>query len=77
MDLAENYRKIPKTVVMRELTEMRLKSWQRELDLTTKGAITKYYFPVVDERLKMNIKCTQNLKTLITVHENIGPTSTD
>ena len=61
MDLAESYKKIPKSVVMSELTEMSIQTWQRQWDQTTKGAITKDYFPVVNERLKMNIKCTPNL----------------
>jgi hypothetical protein len=71
MDLAENYKKVPKSVVMSELTEMSIQTWQRQWDQTTKGAITKEYFPVVNERLKMNIKCTPNLTTIITGHGNI------
>jgi len=67
MDLAENYKKIPKSVVMSELTEMSIQTWQRQWDQTTKGAITEY-FPIVNERLKMNIKCTPNLTTTITGH---------
>jgi len=69
IDLAENYKKIPKSVVMSELTEMSIKTWQRQWD-KTKGAITKEYFPVVNERLKMDIKSTPNLTTLITGHGN-------
>jgi len=69
MDLAENYKKIPKSVVMSELTEMSIQTWQRQWVQTTKGAITKGYFP--------NIKCTPNLTTIITVTETYGPTSTD
>ena len=64
MDLAENYKKIPKSVVMSELTEMSVKTWQRQWDQTTKGTITKEYFSVVNERLKMNIKSTPNVTTL-------------
>ena len=65
MDLAENYKKIPKIVVMSELTEMSIKTWQRQWYQTTKGAITKEYFPIVNERLKMNIKSKPNLTTLL------------
>jgi len=71
MDLAENYKKIPKSVVMSELTKMSIKTWQWQWNQTTKGAITKEYFPVVNERLKINIKCTPNLTTIITGHGNI------
>ena len=49
MDLAENYKKIPKRVVMSDLTEMSIQTWQRQWEQTTKGAITKEYFPVVNE----------------------------
>jgi hypothetical protein len=71
MNLAENYKKVPKSVLTRELTEMSIKTWQQQWDLTTKGAITKEYFPVVNERLKMNTKSTPNLTTIITGHGNI------
>jgi hypothetical protein len=65
IDLAENYKKVPKSVVMSELTEMSIKTWQQQWDLTTKGAITKEYFPVGNKRIKMNIKSAPNLTTII------------
>ena len=45
--------------------------WQREWDKTTKGAITKEYFPVVTERLKMKISISQNSTTMVTGHGKI------
>ena len=51
MDLAENYRKIPKSAEIRELTERSIKTWQRQWDQTIKGAVTEEYFPMVKERL--------------------------
>jgi hypothetical protein len=71
MDLAEYYKKVSKSVVMNELTELSIKALQQQWDLTTKGAITKEYFLVINERLKMNIKNTQNLTTMVTGHGNI------
>jgi hypothetical protein len=62
---------VPKSVVRSKLTEMSIKEWQQQWDLTTKGAITKEYFPVVKERLKMSIKSTPNLTTMFTGHGNI------
>jgi hypothetical protein len=44
---------------------------QREWDLTTKGEITKEYFPIVANRLSMNINITPNLPTTVTGHGNI------
>jgi hypothetical protein len=37
---------------MIELTEIGIKAWQRQWAQTTKGAITKEYSAVVNERLK-------------------------
>ena len=71
MDLAENCKRVPKSVVLSELTEMSIKTWQRQWDHTTKVAVTKEYFLVINEGLKINIKCTPNLTTIITGHGNI------
>ena len=38
-----------------------------------KGEIIKEYFPVVADRLSMNINITTNLTTIITGHGNIRP----
>jgi hypothetical protein len=56
---------------MSELSEISVEKWQWEWDLTTKGAITKEYFPVVADRLSMNINITPNLTTIITGHGKI------
>jgi hypothetical protein len=71
-DLIESYMKVPKSVVMSELSEISVETWQREWDLTTKGAITKEYFSVVADRLNMNINITPNLTTIVTGHGNIS-----
>jgi hypothetical protein len=52
-DITECYRKVPKSVVTSELGSKSVEKWQMEWDQTTKGKITKEYFPVVAERLKM------------------------
>jgi hypothetical protein len=70
-DLIESYKKVPKSVVMSELSEISFEMWQREWDLTTKGENTKEYFPVVTDRLSMNINITPKLTTIITGHGNI------
>ena len=63
--LIEGYKKVPKNVVMSELSKISVETWQREWDLTTKGVITKEYFPVVADRLSMNINITPNLTTIV------------
>jgi hypothetical protein len=61
-DLIENYRKVPKSVVQSELSGISVAKWQRKWDQTTKGAITREYFPVVADGLKMKINITPNLQ---------------
>ena len=70
-DITECYHKVPKSVVKSELEATSVAKWQRERDLTTKGQITKAYFPVVAQRLDMKINLTQNFTTMVTGHENI------
>jgi len=53
-DLIDSYKKVTKSVEMSELSEISVETWQREWDPTTKGAITKEYFPVVADRLSIN-----------------------
>ena len=50
-DITESYNKVPRSVMKSELNAISLASWQREWDQTTKGQITKAYFPTVTERL--------------------------
>ena len=66
--LPEDYKMIPKSVILRELKEESVKKWQNNWTLTTKGRITKEYFPNVEERLKMKIHLTQNLTAITTGH---------
>jgi hypothetical protein len=44
-DITECYKKIPKGEVLSELNEVSVRKWQSEWDLSTKGAITKSFFP--------------------------------
>ena len=65
-DISECHKRVKKNVVLIELSGISVEKWQREWDQTTKGAITKEYFPVVAERLKMKINITQNFTTMVT-----------
>jgi len=58
-DLIDGYKKVPKSVVIS------VETWQQEWNLTTRGEITKEYFPVVADRLNMNINITPNLTTIV------------
>ena len=45
------YNKIPKSAVIRELKEEGDQGWQSEWDASTKGVITKSFFPTIRDRL--------------------------
>jgi hypothetical protein len=60
-----------KSVVISELNGISLEKWQREWDQTTKGEITKDYFPIVADRLSVKINITQNFTSMVTGHGNI------
>jgi hypothetical protein len=70
-DIAICYNKIPKSVVKRELEITSVEKWQSVWNRTTKGNITREYFPTVAERLNMKISTNQHLTTMLTGHGNI------
>jgi hypothetical protein len=57
-EINECYKRIPKSAVLSELSERSVTKWQGEWDHTTKGAITKYFFPKIADRLKLKINIT-------------------
>ena len=57
--------------MLSELSGISVEKWQREWDQTTKGKITREYFRVVADRLKMKINIAQNFTTVVTWHGNI------
>jgi len=70
-DIAECYNKVPKSVVKRELENRSADKWQRDWNRSTKGKITKDYFPIVAERMKIKITTIHNFTTMVTGHGNI------
>ena len=69
--ITESYTKIPKSVVIRQLEEESVRKWQRSWTQTTKGSMTKEYFPDIEGRLQMKLTPTGNLTTKLTGHGNI------
>ena len=65
------YIKIPKSVVRSEQKDHSVKWWQREWTETTKGAITKAFFPKIDDRLKLRLNITPKFTAIVTGHGNI------
>jgi len=56
----------------RELEDRSVDKWQTDWNQSTKGKITKDYFPIVAERLKMKITTTHKFTTMVTGHGNIN-----
>jgi hypothetical protein len=49
-------------------SEKTIPKWQQHWDTTTKGLITREYFPKIKERLKMKISLSPNFTALVTAH---------
>jgi ribonuclease HI len=69
--ITESYTRIPKSTVLRQLEEGSARKWPRSWTQTTKGSMTREYFPDIEGRLKMKLKLTGNLTTILTGHGNI------
>jgi len=48
-----------------------VKQWQNEWERSSKGVITKPFFPKIADRLKLRINATPNFTTIVTGHGNI------
>jgi len=70
-DIPVCYDKIPKSVVKSELERISVEKWQKIWHQTTKGTITKAFFPRVEERLSRKLYTNQALTTILTGHGNI------
>ena len=62
------FNKVPKSEIIRQETQRSLAKWQKEWDISTKGQVTKDYFPDITERLKKKINLTPNLTAMMTAH---------
>ena len=71
-DTPECYDKVPISVVKSELEVLSVKKWQREWDQSTKGQITKQYFPDITARLNMKLNLTHNFTLMVNGHGSIN-----
>jgi len=62
------FNRIPISTLYYELEEEAKQHWQKEWEKCTKAAITKEYFPTVQERLSMNIRVTPKIAAMTTGH---------
>ena len=67
-DLQICYANVPISAVKNQLATISEESWKAEWELTTKGLLTKSFFPSVQDRLKLKLRMTPNLTTLLTGH---------
>jgi ribonuclease HI len=63
-----SYSKVPKSAVNSELEESGLLKWQRDWDYSSKGALTKSFFPNIKDRLTKRLNMCLNLSTIVTGH---------
>jgi hypothetical protein len=71
-DTPECYDQVPISVVKSELEILSVKKWQREWGQSTKGQITKQYFPDITASLNMKLNLTHNFTFMVTGHGNIN-----
>jgi len=70
-NIEERYTKIPKSAVLCELKEQSVKQWQNEWERSSKGAITKYFFYKIEDRLKLRLNATPNFTAIVIGQGNI------
>ena len=73
-DISICYNEISKCVVQSEIKKKTsVEKWQSIWSSTTKGKITKEYFPKIAESLNKKITTNQQLTTMVTGHGNTKP----
>jgi len=70
-NIEQCYNKIPNSAVWSELKELSVQQWKNEWKRSSKGAITKSFFPKIEDMLKLRIKATPNFTAIVTGHGNI------
>ena len=70
-NVEKSYTKIPKRAILNELKGNSINQLQSEWENTTKGATTKLFFPILDDRLKIRIHTTPKFTTITTGNGNI------
>jgi len=62
------YSKIPKSVVIKEIQDKGELEWKKEWNASTKGEITKTFFPVIGDRKSQKLQMNIKLSTAVTGH---------
>jgi hypothetical protein len=61
----------PRSAIKKDTRKESIRKWQRQWEETTKGAITKEFFPSVERRLAVNLTSSPKVTTVMTGHGNI------
>jgi hypothetical protein len=61
----------PKSILYSEIEEEASQKWQKEWENCTKAAITKQYFPHIQDRLKLKININPVFTAMVTRHRKI------
>jgi hypothetical protein len=70
------HRRIPKRALKKDTRKESIRKWQRQWEETTKGAITKDFFPSVEGRSAVTLDLSPKVTTIMTGYGNI-PSYTD
>ncbi|KAJ4430157.1 hypothetical protein ANN_22367 [Periplaneta americana] len=62
------YNKISRDTILTEEREKTLRKWQEQWTISTKGAITKSFFPSIKDRLKINLPIGAEFTSIVTDH---------
>ena len=63
-----SFDRTPKSEIVQQIRDQSIAKWQNQWDRTTKGLITKQFFPIIKDRLTTKIKLTPNFTALVTAH---------
>ena len=59
------YSRIPKITIKEDTQKESIRKWQRQWEETTKGAISKEFFPSVEGRLAVSLNLSPNITTIM------------
>jgi ribonuclease HI len=67
----ETYSRLPKCAIKMDNRQQSIKKWQRQWEETTKGGVTKEFFPSVEGRLAVILNLSPDITAIMTGHGNI------
>jgi len=69
--LLHNIQQDTKNTIKKLYLGRNIRKWQSQWEETTKGVITKEFFPSIERRLAVNLYLSPNVTTIMTGHRNI------